>query len=559
MKQRTDMTSSQTLAGHARPIHATRKRVMPGHAALALGISSTALYIVSAIVSFATSYDQGAGREKLTLMLIGLLLPLLLAVLVRNRIETVIGMLGVALAIVAPLIGVAALTVPAVDAGTAAGNLAVLVPLAGCGIVWALTRNYWTLLAVLGVCLAVATAVVFLSGEHAAMLGIVIGVVIGYGYFWRQRVAAPSRWLHVIDGAVLLLAALALGVYLMLILAPDRMGQIGSMLPAYYSQRFAAWRDAPAIVRDYLYTGSGLGAAGMVLSSYLFLVHVPYFYHVHNLFLQVGIEQGLPGMIGLLGMFVAAFWSMSIAVRRAHAYVALCAASVLASLLALFVSGLFESDVYAGRWVVIMYLSFGFAWVIAQYDVSGRATRRGVPNRPQLTDWIIGSVPLLLVAGLFLLPGMRAQWTANQGALAQTKAELSGFHFPLALIQDEMRRNPRTKLDSSIALYHAALAADPGNVTALRRLAQIELSRGEIDDALQNLERAYFSAPGERATRQMLGEVYALKGRLDEAAALWKTIGVAPELLKNRLWWYEHLGDVQAANNIRAVLQRLGL
>ena len=122
-----------------------------------------------------------------------------------------------------------------------------------------------------------------------------------------------------------------------------------------------------------------------------------------------------------------------------------------------------------------------------------------------------------------------------------------------------MRRNPRTKLDPSIALYHAALAADPGNVTALRRLAQIELSRGELDDALQNLERAYFSAPGERATRQMLGEVYALKGRLDEATALWKTIGVAPELLKNRLWWYEHLGDVQAADNIRAVLQRLGL
>ncbi len=229
------------------------------------------------------------------------------------------------------------------------------------------------------------------------------------------------------------------------------------MLPDFYAQRFAAWHDSPAIVRDYLYTGSGLGASAMVLSSYLFLVHVPYFYHVHNLFLQVGIEQGLPGMIGLLGMFVAAFWSMSIAVRRAHAYVALCAASVLASLLALFVSGLFESDVYAGRWVVIMYLSFGFAWVIAQYDVSGRATRRGVPNRPQSTDWMIGSIPLLLVAGLFLLPGAQAQWTANQGALAQTKAELSGFRFPLTLIQDEMRRDPRTKLDSSITLYRAAL------------------------------------------------------------------------------------------------------
>jgi len=559
MKQRTDMTSSQTLAGRTRPVQVTRKRVMPGHAALALGICSTALYIVSAVVSFAYSYDQGAGREKLTLMLIGLLLPLALAVLVRNRIETVIGMLGVVLGIAAPLIGVAALALPGVDKGTAAGNLAVLVPLAGCGIVWALTRNYLVLLGVLGACLAAASGVILVSGEYAAMLGIVVGIVIGYGYFWRQRVASPSRWLHVVDFAVLFLVFLALSVYLMLILAPERTGQIGRMLPQYYAERFAAWHDAPAIVRDYLYTGSGLGASAMVLSSYLFLVHVPYFYHVHNLFLQVGIEQGLPGMIGLLGMFVAAFWSMSIAVRRAHAYVALCAASVLASLVALFVSGLFESDVYAGRWVVIMYLSFGFAWVIAQYDVSGRASRRGVPNRPQLTDWMIGSIPLLLVGGLFLLPGAQAQWTANQAALAQTKAELSGFRFPLSLIQDEIRRDPRTKLDASIALYRAALAADPNNVTALRRLAQIELSRGEIDDALQNLERAYYSASGDRATRQMLGEAYALRGRIDEAATLWKTIGVAKELLKNRLWWYEHLGDTQSAANIRAVLDRLGL
>ena len=537
----------------------THKRVMPGHAALALGICSTFLYIGSAIVSFMNSYDQGSGREKLTLMLIGLLLPLLLVVLVRNRIETVIGILGTMLALAAPLIGVAAMTIPAVDKGTAAGDLAVLVPLAGCGIVWALTRNYWALLGVMGVCLAVATGMIFVSAEYAAMLGIVIGVVIGYGYFWRHRVASSSRWLHVTDVSVLVLGLLSFSVYLLLILAPDNMGQIGRMLPSYYAQRFAAWRDAPAIVGDYLYTGSGLGAAAMVLSSYLFLVHVPYFHHVHNLFLQVGIEQGLPGMIGLLGMFVAAFWSMTIAMRRAHAYIALCAASVFASLLSLFVSGLFESDVYAGGWVVVMYLSFGFAWVIAQYDVSGRASRRGVPNRPQLTDWMIGSIPLLLVAGLFLLPGAQAQMAANEGALAQTKAELKGFRFPLSMIQDEMRRDPRVKLDPSIVLYREALAHDPDNVTALRRLAQIELSRGRSDDALQNLERAYHNAPSERATRQMLGEVYAVMGRLDEATTLWKTIDVAAELLKNRLWWYEHIGDQQSADNMRAVLQRLGI
>jgi O-antigen ligase len=559
MKQQTDMASSQTLTSQLKSMDVTSERVMAGHAALALGICSTFVFIGSAIVSFATSYDQWQGREKLTLMLLGVLLPLALAVLVRRRIETVIGIVGVALGLSAPLIGVAGLTIASVDKGAAAGNLAVLVPLAGCGIVWALTRKYSALLVLLGICLVVATGMIFISGESSAMLGIATGVVVGYGFFWRHRVASPSPWLRVIDVSVLLVGLLSFGVYLLLILTPDRIGQIGQVLPSYYAQRFASWREAPAVIGDYAYTGSGLGAAAMVLSTYLYLVHVPYFHHIHNLFLQVGIEQGLPGMIGLLGMFVAAFWSMAIAVRRAHAYVALCAASVFASLMSLFVSGLFESDVYAGGWVVIMFLSFGFAWVIAQYDVYGRASGRGVPNRPQLADWAIGIIPLVLVAGLFLLPGAQAQMTANQGALAQTKAELSGFVFPLSMIQDEMRRNPRIKLDASIAFYRDALAQNSDNTTALRRLAQIEISRGEYDSARRKLERAYIVAPTDRATRQMLGEVYAVEGRIDDATALWKTIGVATEQLKNRLWWYENIGDQESVDNLRFVLQRLGM
>jgi hypothetical protein len=532
---------------------------MTGHAALALGISSTFIFIASAIISFATSYDQWAGREKLTLMLIGLLLPLLLAVLVHCRIETVVGLSGVVLAMLAPLIGLAGVMLAGIDKGAAAGNLAVLIPLAGCGLVWAMARANRFLLVFLGLCLAGAAVAVFTSGEHSAMVGLVVGAFVGAGFFWRHRVAAPSPWLHVLDAAVLTLALIFVSVYLMLILAPDAMGRIPQMLPNYYAQRFAAWRDTPGIIGDYLYTGSGLGAAPMVLSTYLFLVHVPYFYHVHNLFLQVGIEQGVLGIIGLMGMFAAAFWSMTITMRRAHAYVALCAACVFASLLALFVSGMFESDVYDGNWVVVMFLSFGFTWIIGQYDVSGRASKRGEPSRARLPDLAVGAIPFIIVVMLLVWPGTRAQWTANQGALAQTKAELSGFRFPLELIQDEMRRSPRTKLDPAIALYRAALQQDPHNATALRRLAQIEISRGEYSAALPNLEQAYHTAPNQRATRQMLGEVYALAGRIDEAAALWGTIGVAPELLTNRLWWYEHIGEQQPAANIRTVLLRLGI
>jgi predicted Zn-dependent protease len=92
----------------------------------------------------------------------------------------------------------------------------------------------------------------------------------------------------------------------------------------------------------------------------------------------------------------------------------------------------------------------------------------------------------------------------------------------------------------------------------LRRLAQIEIARGDYAEAKLNLERAYHAAPDQRAIRQMLGELYALEGQLDAATSLWQNIIAARQLLENRVWWYDYIGDPHAANNLRAVLQRLG-
>jgi hypothetical protein len=558
MRQQMHVTSAKTFARGWGRARVTRQHVVTGHAALLLGIWSTVVFVASAIISFVASYSQVAGREKLTLLLLGLLLPLLLAVIVRKRVETEIGVLGVLLGLSAPIIGIVGLIPPAEHIGSVAGSLALLIPLTGCGLVWATARKYrilqWTLIG----CIVVASAITFISGESSAILGLVVGVVFSFGLVWRHRVAEDSGWLRVLDLAIATLFALGIGVYLLLILLPEQMGPLWEVLPDYYAQRFAAWRDTPAVIRDYLYTGSGLGVAPMVLSSYLFLVHVPFFHHVHNLFLQIGIEQGMPGLIGISGMFVAAFWSMTIAIRRAHAYVALCAASIMASLVSLFVSGLLESDVYAGPWVLIMFLPFGFAWVVAQYDVSRAASPRGMPNRAQPIDIAIGLIPVVLVAVLVVWPDSQTQWLANQAALAQNRSELTGYIAGQSPNQDDLRRDSRVNLDSSISLYRDALARDPNNVTALRRLAQIEIARGDYALALRNLERAYRIAPGERATRQMLGEMYAVEGRLDEATALWKTIAVAQQLLRNRHWWYNYIGDTKTAENIHTVLQRLG-
>ena len=81
--------------------------------------------------------------------------------------------------------------------------------------------------------------------------------------------------------------------------------------------------------------------------------------------------------------------------------------------------------------------------------------------------------------------------------------------------------------------------------TANRRLGQIELSVNQYEAACRHLQTAYQAAPGQRATRQLLGECYAVTGDPVRAAELWRTVDVSQKQLMLRQWWYGYLGDQQ--------------
>ncbi len=152
--------------------------------------------------------------------------------------------------------------------------------------------------------------------------------------------------------------------------------------------------------------------------------------------------------------------------------------------------------------------------------------------------------PLAVVALLFVLPNARAAWQANLGALAQSQAELGIYEWPQWPYQDALRRNPAVDLDGAIARYQAALALDPANVTANRRLGQIALSRGDLTAAQGWLEAAYAAAPDERATRMLLGELYALHGDVARAQPLLAGVNGEQGQFDARRWW---LGETATA------------
>jgi predicted Zn-dependent protease len=143
------------------------------------------------------------------------------------------------------------------------------------------------------------------------------------------------------------------------------------------------------------------------------------------------------------------------------------------------------------------------------------------------------------------------------GAVAQTRAELSVYSWPEWPIQDEVRRTGAVSLTETINHYQAALALDPSNSTAHRRLGQIELSLGDYAVAQHHLEVAFAQSPHQRVTRQLLGEAYAVTGHVGQAAMTWQDVNIPANRLQLRGWWYRHIGAKQEAMWIAEAIARI--
>ncbi|MBK8047617.1 MAG: hypothetical protein IPK16_11135 [Anaerolineales bacterium] len=210
---------------------------------------------------------------------------------------------------------------------------------------------------------------------------------------------------------------------------------------------------------------------------------------------------------------------------------------------------------YAGQLAALLFLPFGFAWVLGEHAVVQRTVREPWTRKVRARELAVGLVPIAILLVIAVLPGSRAQWFANLGAVSQARAELGQFRWPLWQIQDELRRDEKIDLSQAEGFYNRALAANPDNVTALRRLGQIAVSRGDWQLAQSHLEHGYSLEQEQNGIRQLLGEVYAVTGRLDAAATLWGTVDNRQQQLQARQWWYSYINDPAAAANVQAALE----
>jgi tetratricopeptide (TPR) repeat protein len=344
--------------------------------------------------------------------------------------------------------------------------------------------------------------------------------------------------------------------------------------------RLNIFYQAAHLVRDYLFTGCGLGNFPLVHSTYVLLIHVPEMVFAHSTPLDVAVEQGMLGALALVVIWAGAAWVGMRRLAYSERWTAGLGAGLL-SLAVLMLHGAVDSTIYGSRALLLFWMPV--ALILAASESPGDGAREvetdgaelpespaGRPGQGQaeeragplgsgaLAQWAAVGAAVLLFVGLLALlwRPLAASWYANLGAVHQTLVELRTYdyhHFDDPTL-DEVRR--RADLTRAVRAFERAVALDPGQVTARTRLAQIALARGEYESALEHAVAAWQAGYRDRVTRLVLADALVAQGRPEEAATLVSGLEFARSRLQGQAFSrYQQSGDWQrAAYALRAVL-----
>ena len=188
-------------------------------------------------------------------------------------------------------------------------------------------------------------------GTYAALAGtLVVLLALRWPAFW---VLVPVG----AGGALYLWRQGRLLPLLEVLLKSEKIGDLNG--------RLEVWSRAWYAMQDFSFTGVGMGAFGSVANLlYPFFLlgpdaHVP---HAHNLFLQLGVDLGFPGLIAyvalLLNLFYAA-WSTWQALRKRGDWRAWWAWGLVGSMTALVLHGLVDAVTWGTKPALLAWLMWG--------------------------------------------------------------------------------------------------------------------------------------------------------------------------------------------------------
>ncbi len=402
--------------------------------------------------------------------------------------------------------------------GVTSGAMVLFVPV-GLALVLAAPRWWHRFLAAAAT--LVMVALLLLSRSRGDILALALTIpAVG---LWRLR--RGHVWLVcALLGAFGLIAGLTL-------YAPEVVARIAFTYPG----RWQVWERAAIIIRDHPFTGIGLDTFRFVAQNVY-----PYFdyaldqtVNAHNRLLQVGVDQGLLGLVAFVALAVL-FYRVN---RRSWqcartGYQRGLAAGLCGSFTAFMLGSVFDDGVLTGRAGLAVWYLLGLG-VAQAYLVAGEEDRtwavsaRRWLGRGQVRA-LAGAVGLLLVA-LLALALSPVVWhnlgnvARNRGWLAvdaSAGAREADAHRALAFYE---RAGAWAARDRGALIF---LAHDARRIVSAPEFFAAVAAQTSSVEAVVDLETAVEKHPGDRFAHLYLAEAYRVAGRLAEAVAEYERAGV---------------------------------
>lgn len=245
------------------------------------------------------------------------------------------------------------ITLPEANDGVHTNELAAVIlfylPLAAALLGWGGRRRGWW-----GLALIVLGGLLLLTQSRSGWLGGLAGLAVLPLLFGRTR---PGHWLILLVVVGLLLAA---GLLAWPALAPTLPQEtaIGTLQTVPF--RFEVWRWGLAALHDFPLTGPGLGTFRRVVFRF-YPIQVPAYYdiaHAHNIFLQVALDSGLPGLLAY-GWLLGVMWGTGRELGKREDWLRPVALGLLGGLIALHTYGLTDALAPGSKPFLLFWLLLG--------------------------------------------------------------------------------------------------------------------------------------------------------------------------------------------------------
>ena len=182
-----------------------------------------------------------------------------------------------------------------VDPNIIAGFLLILLPSAITILLFAWRHLHWAECLLAIIALLVIAGMLLLTQSRGALMGLGAALAVMALLYWRWSgllllpLAVTATFIFWEQGIVTLLNAVT---------SSSTLGSLES--------RLELWSHTFYIIQDFSFTGIGMGSFALIVDMLypLFLSAPGSVPHTHNLFLQLAVDVGLPGLIGWLAILM---------------------------------------------------------------------------------------------------------------------------------------------------------------------------------------------------------------------------------------------------------------